>query len=144
MRNHVTFRCPEPFVRYSEEDGILSASGAGWFAALLRSVPSLEVDPKLCQEDWGVVIFVSRNRKRFWIGLSMWPEGESAWLAHIHHHSFAWLQRLTSSGKAELDTLIGDIHHMLSNAASVSDITWYREGDMKTAGKQGSSTPDKE
>jgi hypothetical protein len=142
MRNNVTFRCPEPFVRYLEEDGILSASGANWFAALLRKVPSLRVDPKFCQEDWGVVVFVSRNRMRFWIGLSMWPEDESAWLAHIHHHSFAWLQRLTSSGKRELNALIRDIQKTLSGDPSVSGITWYREADMKTARANGSSTPE--
>lgn len=144
MRNHVTFRYPEPFVRYSEEDGILSTAGAEWFAALLRRVSSLEVDPEFCQEDWGVVIFVSRNGKRFWVGLSMWPDGESAWLAHIHHHSTAWLQRLTSSGRRELEALIGDIHQALSQAASVSGVIWYREGDMKSAHVQGSPTPGEE
>ena len=142
MRNYVTFCYPERFVRYSEEDGILSAAGADWFASLLRRVPSLEVDPKLCQEDWGVVIFVSRNRRRFWIGLSMWPEGDSAWLAHVHHHSFAWFQRLTSSGKRELNALIGDIQKVLSGEASVSGLTWYREADMKTARPSGRSTPE--
>jgi hypothetical protein len=144
MRNHVTFRCPEPFVPFSDEDGILSAKGVEWFATLLRRIPSLEIDPKFCQEDWGVVFFVTRNRKRFWIGLSMWPEGDGAWLAHTHHHSFAWLQRFTASGKDELRRLITDMHCQLSSYPRITKIAWYREGDMKTAAAVSTQRPDEE
>jgi hypothetical protein len=141
MRNNVTFCHPAPFVRYSEQDGILAASGADWFANILRKVPALQVDPKMCQEDWGVVISVSRNGKRFWVGLSMWPEGESAWLAHFHQRTFAWLQRITSAGERELDALIGDVQDTLLRDPSISRLTWYREADMNTARPNGSPTP---
>jgi hypothetical protein len=119
MRNNVTFCHPAPFVRYSEQDGILSASGADWFAN----------------------ISVSRNGKRFWVGLSMWPEGESAWLAHFHQRTFAWLQRITSAGERELDALIGDVQDTLLRDPSISRLTWYREADMNTARPNGSPTP---
>lgn len=87
MRNNVTFRHPAEFVE--TEEGILSIDGVAWFVDLLRRIDGLGVDATLCQEDWGVVVFAQRAGKRFWIGLSLWPEDEPAWLAHVHHHSFA-------------------------------------------------------
>ena len=72
MRTNVTFRHPAEFVPVSDADGILAVGGAQWFAALLRRVPALEVDEDLCQEDWGVVLLVRRNQRKFWIGLSAW------------------------------------------------------------------------
>ena len=65
MRTNVTFRHPAKFVAFSDEDGVLAASGAGWFVDLLRRVPALEVDDDLCQEDWGIV----------GIGLGAWAIG---------------------------------------------------------------------
>jgi hypothetical protein len=65
MRTHVTFRHPAEFVPISDEDGILAVSGAQWFAELLRGVSGLQIEEELCQEDWGVVLFARRNRKKF-------------------------------------------------------------------------------
>src|SRR5580765_1914740 len=101
MRTNVTFHHPAEFVPASEEDDILATTGAQCFVTLLHRVPGLDTTQELCQEDWGVVIFARRAQKKFWIGLSAWPEGEHAWLAHFHHGVYAWVQRLTSSGKTE-------------------------------------------
>src|SRR5689334_22419672 len=76
VRINVTFRYPAEFVPLSDEDGILAVPGAEWFVKLLRRVPGLELDEQLCQEDWGVVIFGRRAAKKFWIGLSLRPDGE--------------------------------------------------------------------
>ena len=108
MRKNVTFRHPAEFVPVSGGDGILATAGAGWFVPLLRRIDGLSVQGELCQEDWGVVVFAERSGKRFWIGLSFWPDGEQAWLAHFHHHSFAWLQRRSAAGKRELERLVSD------------------------------------
>jgi hypothetical protein len=32
----------------------------------------LKIEEDLCQEDWGVVLFARRKRKKFWIGLNAW------------------------------------------------------------------------
>lgn len=144
IRNNVSFRHPAAFVRLSEEDGILAASGAIWFRDLLKRVPSLEVNDELCQEEWGVVVFVERHQKRFWIGLSLGLDVEDgSRLAHIHHASFAWLQRLSSGGRKELQRLIGDVHALLAAEPAVSDIRWFREADMRRPEPPGLSSPDK-
>lgn len=140
MRNNVVFRYPAPFVPVSDEEGILSVRGAGWFVSLLQQINVLKICDHLCQEDWGVVIFAERRDKRFWIGLNMW-DMEGAWLAHFHHHSFALLQRLTASGKGELKLLISDYYHVLTTAPKISDVTWYEESEMRKAGRRGFSTP---
>lgn len=141
MRNHVSFRCPETFTPVSEEsDGILSVEGARWFAALLRRVPDIQLDEELCQEDWGVVFFASRNNRSFWIGLSAW-DGDHSWLAHLHHGSFAWLQMLSRSGGRELHGLIEDVDHALTTDPQISDVAWYREKDMNRGDPQGSRSP---
>ena len=141
MKNNVTFLHPAEFVRPSDEDGILSVDGAEWFVSLLRKVPDLEIDEKLCQEDWGVVVFVRRAEKKFWIGLSMWPEGEHAWLAHFHHASFSWLQKISSSGQRELKHLISDFHEVLVGDPEVSSVAWYDESDMTKSAPSGSENP---
>lgn len=141
MRNNVTFRFPAEFVPVSDEDGILSTAGADWFVSLLRRVAGLSVQSELFQEDWGVVIFAERDGNRFWIGLSLWPEDEPAWLAHFHHHSFAWLQRWSAAGKRELERLVSDFHSVLASEPAVRDIAWYRERDMSRADVQSSPTP---
>jgi hypothetical protein len=120
---------------------MLSVIGAQWFVTLLRRVPNLEIDERLCQEDWGVVVFARRSQKKFWIGLSMWPDGEHAWLAHFHHGSFAWLQRFSSSGQRELQTLVTDVHRMLASEPAVSDIAWYDESQMRKAAPDGFASP---
>lgn len=140
MRTNTTFRHPAKFVPLSDEDGILAASGAQWFASLLRRVPSLEIDEDLCQEDWGVVLFARRNRTKFWIGLSAW-DAEGAWLAHFHHCSFAWLQWFSSSGKNELKRLLADVHEALASERAISQITWYEESEMGKPQPAGFPTP---
>lgn len=125
----------------SEDDGILATRGADWFVSLLRRIDGLSVQSELCQEDWGVVVFAERAGKRFWIGLSLWPEDEQAWLAHFHHHSFAWLQRWSAAGKRELERLVGDFHSVLASESAVRDIAWYHESDMRKADAQSSATP---
>src|SRR5687768_8224690 len=122
MRNNVTFRYPAEFVTVSEDDGILSVAGADWFVSLLRRIAGLSVRSELCQEDWGVVVFAERGGKRFWIGLSFWPEDEPAWLAHFHHHSFAWLQRWSAAGKRELERLVSDFQSVL--ASEIGRASW--------------------
>ena len=129
---NVTFRHPAEFVDAGE--GILAVSGAQWFAALLPRVRGLEIDHDLCQEDWGVVLFARRNRKEFWIGLSAWEEGY--WLVHFHHGVWvpwrwaSWFQRLSSSGKSELQRLLVDVHEVLVREAAISNIAWHRDDDM--------------
>jgi hypothetical protein len=103
--------------------------------------PGLQIEPGLCQEDWGVVVFAQRNGKRFWIGLSSWPDQEQVWLAHFHHHAFAWLQRWTTSGKNELQQLVLAAHEALSGDPAVSHLAWYLERDMTKANAQGSTNP---
>lgn len=141
MRNNVTFNFPERFLPLSEEDGILSKDGAQWLVSILKTIPSLEIDPDLCQEDWGVVLRVKRNQRKFWIGLSFWPDGEQAWLVHLHHDSFAWLQRFSTTGKAELEKLILNMDDALKANPSVSNIFWYSEEEIDKPTAVGSPTP---
>jgi hypothetical protein len=140
MRTHVTFRHPADFVPVSDEDGILSVTGADWFVSLLRQVPELDLRDALCQEDWGIVAFAERAERKFWIGLS--AEEAGAWVAHFHHGSWAWLQRFSPSGDRELRRLTQDFHQVLANEAAVSEITWYREDDMMRQRQSGSAAPD--
>jgi hypothetical protein len=141
MRTNVTFRFPMEFVPFSvEEDRILAVAGALWFVALLRRVPGLQVEVDLCQEDWGVVLFARRDRKKFWIGLSGW-DLQNAWLAHLHHGSFAWLQRISSSGKCALQRLLADVHGVLASDPGVSDIVWYEENELNKPRPAGFPSP---
>ena len=143
MRSHVSFRHPAVFVRLSDEDGVLAVSGAAWFLDLLNRVSHMVVNDELCQEDWGVVVFVERNRKRFWVGISMGFDGErGSWAAHFHHAPFAWLQRLSSSGKLELQRVVADFHQVLLAEPAVSEICWFRETDMRSPQRSGSSSPE--
>jgi hypothetical protein len=123
MHTNVTFKYPAEFVGDSEDGGgVLNVSGAYWFAALLKQVPALQVNEELCQEDWGVVVFARRNQKTFWIGLSA-CDSEGTWLAHFHHGSFAWFQWFSSSGKAELGSLLKDFQTVLASDPNVSEMT---------------------
>ena len=141
MRTNVSFRHPAEFLSVSDEDGILAVAGAQWFVSLLRRVPGLQINEELCQEDWGVVIFARRDQKKFWIGLTMWPDGEHAWLAHCHHGSSAWMQRISSSGKRELRRLVSNVHSVLSSEPAVTDIIWYEESQMRKPQPDGFTTP---
>jgi hypothetical protein len=140
MRTFVKFRHPADFVPISDEDGILAVSGAQWFAELLRGVSGLQIEEELCQEDWGVVLFARRNRKKFWIGLSPW-DGEHSWLAHFHHGSFAWFQRFSSSGAEELKRLLADVHKVLATEQAISEIAWHEESEMRRPGPKSFPTP---
>lgn len=137
MRNNVTFVHPAEFVPVSDEDGILALQGATWFVEILRRVPGFALEGVPCQEDWGVVFFGSRNAKKFWVGLSFWPEGEQRWLAHVHHGSFAWLQRLMPSGNAELRGLIAALEQTLRSDPHVSMMRWYSEAEINDGRSKG-------
>jgi hypothetical protein len=141
MRTHVSFQHPAEFVPVSKDDPVLARDGATWFSSLLQRVAGLRIDGELRQEDWDVVLFVIRDGRRFWIGLSTWPDSDHGWLAHIHHGSCAWLQRFSSSGQTQITRLIRDIHDVLAGEPSISAVTWYEESDMKTANPQGYPTP---
>jgi len=141
MRNNVTFWHPAEFVPLSEDDGILATRGVDWFLSLLRRIDGLSLHSELCQEDWGVIVYARRAGKRFWIGLSFWPDEERAWLAHFHHHSFAWLQRWSASGKRELNRLITDFHSVLATEPDIRNIAWYHENEMRRANAGSSATP---
>jgi hypothetical protein len=140
MRTNDTFRRPADFVPLSDEDGILAIGGAMWFATLLREIPDLEIDADPLQEDWGVVFYAQRHRKKFWIGLSAW-DFEDIWLAHFHHDSLAWLQRRTSSGKSALARLLTDVHEQLLSDAEISEIAWYEERELDKPQPAGFSVP---
>jgi hypothetical protein len=141
MRNNVIFRYPAEFIGDEKGGGgILVVEGAEWFPELLRRVPGLRVEPELCQEDWGIVAFAQRNLKQFWIGLSCYDEG--IWIAHLHHASFAWLQRLSKSGNEELRELSADFHHVLCSEPAVSEVAWYFEHETGTSNARGSPTPE--
>ena len=141
MRTNVTFRHPAAFVGDSQDGGgVLAVRGAHWFAALLRRVPDLQIDADLCQEDWGVVFFARRNRKKFWVGLSAW-DSEGAWVAHFHRGSFAWFQWFSSVGKNELNRLLTDVHEVLANEPAVSEIAWHEESEMCKPQPTGFPTP---
>ena len=141
MHNSVTFQHPAEFVSALEDNGILATGAAGWFVALLGRVDGLLVQSELCQEDWGVVVFAERASKRFWIGLSGGPRDEPGWLAHFHHHSFAWLQRWSTAGRHELRRLVDDFHVVLVGEQAVRNVAWYDESDLNKADAPCSVTP---
>ena len=142
MRTFVTFHHPAPFVAVSEEDGVLAVAGADWFVSLLKRIDGLAVQEELIQEDWGVVLRAERSGQKFWIGLSMGPDTDVAWLAHVHHGSFAWFQWFSAAGKRALRQLVSDLHQVLTVEPSVSNVTWFRERDMAKVQPLGASTPD--
>ncbi|MGN6725083.1 MAG: hypothetical protein ACTHLZ_04135 [Tepidisphaeraceae bacterium] len=140
MRTSVTFQHPAAFVPVSDEEGVLATRGAGWFVELLRKVPGVEVDGELCQEDWGVVVFVRRRRRTFWIGLSRGtPTGP--WLAHVHHGSWAWWQRFSPAGKSEFASLLAELHRVLASDPMVSGIGWHEEKAMRDRVPSAFATP---
>jgi hypothetical protein len=140
MRTSVTFRHPAPFVALPEVEDVLAVAGADWFASTLKRIPNATVDENICQEDWGVVFFVRREERDFWIGLSKWDE-EGAWTAHFHHGSFAWLQRFRAAAKDALRRLLVDVHSVLSSDPSFSEIAWQEERQMTRAEPASFPTP---
>lgn len=141
IRTNVVFRYPMPFVSWPDTDGVLSVDGAGWLVELLRQVPELDVQNELCQEDWGVVAFAERAGKRFWIGLSQWPDAEDAWLMHVHHGSFQWLQWFSSSGRLALEELVCAVAEALKKHEGITDVAWYHERAMMSANPLGAASP---
>lgn len=115
----------------------MSTDGAGWFVDVLRRVPRLVVDPDLCQEDWGVVVFAARDGFKFWFGLSFWDEGE--WLAHAHHRGV--LQRFRAAGKAAYAAVISAFHVALAEQDVMAEVTWYLD-DADLGGPRGAPSPD--
>ena len=138
IRNNVSFRHPASFVPAVDAEGIISTDGAGWFVDLLRAIPRLVVDPKLCQEDWGVVVFGKRDGFEFWFGLSFADEDE--WLAHVHHRRV--LQRFRAAGKAAYAEVISDLHAVLVNDGTVDEVRWFLEAEMSRGDARGAATPD--
>lgn len=141
MRTHVSFQHPAEFVPISEEEGVLSVSGIDWFVALLQRIPRLQIDPKLCQEDWGVVIFIPRDGMKFWIGIGGPYHKQGQWLVFLNHGSLAWLQRFHKAGKQALQQLAIDLHEVLSADPAVSEIRWYEPRETLKAEPIGSATP---
>jgi hypothetical protein len=141
MKTNVTFLCPEEFVRVSEDDGILSAKGADWFVTKLKKISAFAVDDRVYQEDWGVAIIGKRKEKRFWVGLSFFPDGEICWLVHVHHGPWTFLQRVLPSGKAELYELARDLDRVLKADATVSRVRWYRAEDLQKGHETWSEIP---
>jgi hypothetical protein len=128
MRTTVSFEYPAPFVGADADGGgVLSVEGAGWFASLLSSIPELDVDSKLCQEDWGVVVFTKRQNKQFdfyfWDGLA--EEPTRSWVAEVNYGDFFRLQRFIPGGKQELHRLVRDFNEALVRSPNVSNIAWF-------------------
>jgi hypothetical protein len=141
LRTHVSFRHPAEFVPISDEDGILSTTGADWFVKLLERIPGLEIDRDLCQEDWGVVVFAERDGMKFWIGIGGPYNEEGQWLILLNHGSFAWLQRFRKSGREALQQLAIDFHQVLTGDPAVSKIQWYEPRETQKAEPVGHTTP---
>jgi hypothetical protein len=131
MRNLVTFEYPAPYVGASKSEDILGVEGVAWFIEILRRIPSLEIEGDLVQEDWGVVAITRHAKKTFWIGLSAEREGE--WIAHVHHPDFAWVQRVTRSGKRARYELVRALEAALHDAGATS-MTWFEERDINLRG----------
>jgi len=123
MRNTVSFRFPAPLIVLSDDDGVVSVQGAGWFLALVRTIPGLELEPAPVQEDWGVLVGARRAGRRYWIGLSS-SGSEHEWIARVSHHS--WLQRFRPEGRA---ALVGELDRAL-RAANASSLRWFDERDL--------------
>lgn len=133
MRDHLRFHLAKPLVVTEDngESGALSVGGADWFVEVLGRVRGLALEQRLCQEDWGVVAFATRAGKRFWIGLTSWPDGDGEWLVHVHHASFAWTQRLSRSGREALRQLISDVHSVLCSDSEVSRVVLLSARDLR-------------
>jgi hypothetical protein len=136
MRNTVVFTIPN--VRWPEEtdeddfSDILETKHAGWFADILRRIDWIKIDPELCQEDWGVVAFASHDNLQFWIGLSYGGDADNEWIAHVHHGSFAIVQRYTKKGKQAQQQLAVELDRAL-RAAGATTVRWYDNDDRAFA-----------
>ncbi len=132
MRTTVSFEYPAPFVGTEADDaGVLSIKGAGWFASILSSIPELEVDSDLCQEDWGVVVFTKRRKMPFhfffWYGMA--EEPTHSWVAEVRHGGLFGLQRFVPKGQQELNRLVHDFNETLIHNPNISNIAWFNSSD---------------
>ncbi|QDV75686.1 hypothetical protein [Botrimarina mediterranea] len=142
MRTNVCFRYPAPFVPVPDNELLLSTDGAIWFVDLLRKVPNLQINEELCQEDWGVVVFVNRNSARYWVGIGrLQDQNEGDWLAFFNPSPLSWLPWRRRHCRRELGNLIEAMHDVLQEDASVSQIVWYEEKEMRTPNPKGFATP---
>jgi hypothetical protein len=127
MRNLVKFVCPREILFAEEDESVFGTQRASWFAEFLAKVPGLEIDSSFVQEDWGVMIFVLREGRLFWVGLSPSWDAEHSWLAHVNHTSLH--QRFTPSGCRAMAALIEDIDRVLRAEPDVSNARWMDERD---------------
>jgi len=133
MRTTVSFEYPAPFVGTDPDGGgVLSIKAAGWFATILSSIPELEVDFNLCQEDWGVVVFTKRQKRPFhfffWYGLA--EEPTNLWVTEVRHGGLLGLQRFLPEGQQELRRLVLDFNETLVRSPNVSHIAWFSSSDQ--------------
>lgn len=135
MRNTVTFHHPAPAAVVPDEDGVLGIEGAGWFLDLLGTIPGIELERDVVQEDWGIVVRARRAGRSYWIGLS--TMGKDEWVAHVHHDSFAWLQRFSAGGRAARAALVGEVDHALRRA-NASSLKWFDQSDVNLRAPAGS------
>jgi hypothetical protein len=127
MRNTVRFQYPAPLVVVSDEDGVLSVEGAGWFLDMIKTIPGINLDQGVVQEDWGVVVCAHRTGRSYRIGLSS-TGYEHEWVAHVRHH-LAWLERFSPRGRAAREALVGELGLAL-RAANASELKWFDESDL--------------
>lgn len=128
MRNTVSFHLAAPLAVVSDEDGVLRVAGADWFLDTLRTIPGIELDQRLVQEDWGVIVCAHRDGRRYRIGLSS-AGHEHEWVAHVRPRSFAWVERFSPGGRAARTALIGEVDRAL-RAAHASGLRWFDESDL--------------
>ncbi len=139
--------------RYSES--CLAESAAGWFVELLQKVPNLKVDTKLCQEDWGVLIFIERNGLKFFASLGIQEDDDSDgyqyhWLAFFtlpDKSLFSFFGRgpKPDDQKRVLRTIVGDVAEVFSKEPQISDMLWFtdKESNEPPFGQGvGTSMPD--
>jgi len=127
MHTDVRFFYVAPFVAAQEDEAIFGVAGAGWFVDLLKRIPNLTVNEDLCQEDWGVIVFMQRNGKKFTVGIAPCFDRseENEWWSQFSHAPLAWIQRASRSGNDELAKLITDFHAVLTQESAIKDIAWY-------------------
>lgn len=128
MRTTVRFRHPAPLVVVSDEDGVLSVAGAAWFLDTIRTIPGIELDPRLVQEDWGVIVRAHRGGRCFHIGLSS-SGHEHEWVAHVRPRSFAWLERFSPGARPARAALVGELDRAL-RTANATGLKWFDESDL--------------
>jgi hypothetical protein len=77
--------------------------------------------------------------KAFSIGLSF--DGEEKWVAHVHHGPFAWIQRVTPSGRRARHALIRAFERALASAGATS-MQWFEERDINLRHASATSSTD--